>query len=173
MTGTGRERSDGGERTDGGEGIGREEPVRGPRSADEVTADSPFTLPGFFSALADGRLLGAVCDECDTVLLPPRPACYACGSREVYVEEQPRSGEVVSYTAVHTPPPAFAEDAPYTVAIVELESGGRLTGRVDTPYDAVEVGTPVRLTVREPTERERSAALSHEEEWPLHVFEPA
>ena len=151
--------------------VGQEERVRGPRSPDEVTADSPFTLPGFFSALADERLLGAVCDDCGTVLVPPRPACYACGSREVYVEEQPRAGEVVSYTAVHTPPPAFAEDAPYTVAIVELDSGARLTGRVEAPYDDVEIGTPVRLTVREPTEREKEAALSHEEEWPLHVFE--
>ncbi|HKJ57946.1 MAG TPA: Zn-ribbon domain-containing OB-fold protein [Halobacteriales archaeon] len=128
-------------------------------------------MPGFFSALADERLLGAVCDDCGTVLVPPRPACYACGSREVYVEEQPRAGEVVSYTAVHTPPPAFAEDAPYTVAIVELDSEARLTGRVEAPYDDVEIGTPVRLTVREPTEREKEAALSHEEEWPLHVFE--
>ena len=161
--------------TDGDDpgGAGQEERVRGPRSPDEVTADSPFTLPGFFSALADERLLGAVCDGCGTVLLPPRPACYACGSREVYVEEQPRTGEVVSYTAVHTPPPAFAEDAPYTVAIVELDSGARLTGRVDAPYEDVEIGTPVRLTVRGPTEREKEAALSYEEEWPLHVFEVA
>jgi uncharacterized OB-fold protein len=149
------------------------ERVSAPRSPDEVTAESPFTLPGFFSALADERLLGAVCEECGTVLLPPRPACYGCGSRNVHVEEQPRTGEVVSYTAVHTPPPAFAEDAPYTVAIVELESGGRLTGRVDAAYEDVEIGTPVRLTVREPTEREREAALSHETEWPVHVFEPA
>lgn len=156
---------------DGGGPLEREEPIRSPRSPEEVTADSPFTLPGFFSALAEGRLLGAVCEDCGTVLLPPRPACYACGSRDVYVSEQPRTGEVVTYTAVHTPPPAFAEDAPYTVAIVELESGGRLTGRVDAPYDAVEIGTPVGLTVREPTEREKEAALNHEEEWPLHVFE--
>lgn len=166
---TGRERRDGG----GGAQGEPEARVRGPQSPDEVTADSPFTLPGFFSALADGRLLGAACEDCETVLLPPRPACYACGSRDVYVEEQPRTGEVVSYTAVHTPPPAFEAEAPYTVAIVELDSGARLTGRVDATYDDVEIGTPVRLTVREPTEREKEAALSHEEEWPLHVFEPA
>ena len=144
-----------------------------PRSPEEVTAESPFTLPGFFAALAEGTLLGAVCADCEQVLLPPRTACYACGSRDVRIEEQPRTGEVVSYTAVHTPPPAFAEDAPYTVAIVEVESGGRLTGRVDAAYEDVEIGTPVRLTVREPTEREREAALSHEAEWPVHVFELA
>lgn len=146
---------------------------RAPRTPDEVTAESPFTLPGFFSALADGRLLAAVCGNCGTVLVPPRPACYACGSRDLTVEEQPRSGSVVSYTAVHAPPPAFAEEAPYTVAIVELDSGARLTGRLDEVYDDVEIGMDVRLTVREPTASERAAALSYEADWPVHVFEMA
>ena len=54
---------------------------------------------------------------------------------------------------------------------VELVFGGRLTGRVDASYDAVEIGDPVLLTVREPTEATRDAALSYETEWPLHVFE--
>jgi uncharacterized OB-fold protein len=151
----------------------QDEQRRAPQTPEEVTADSPFTLPGFFSALADGRLLGAACADCGTVLMPPRPACYACGGRDLGIEEQPRTGTVVSYTAVHTPPPAFAEEAPYTVAIVELDSGARLTGRVAEPYDAVEIGSSVRLTVREPTASEREAALSYEAEWPLHVFEVA
>lgn len=146
---------------------------RSPRNPEEITAESPFTLPGFFTALADGRLLGATCADCGTTLLPPRPACYACGSRDLAVEEQPRTGTVVSYTAVHTPPPAFTDEAPYTLAIVELDSGARLTGRVDAPYEAVEIGAPVRLTVREPTDRERELALSHEVDWPVHGFELA
>ena len=137
-----------------------------------LDADSPLTLPGFFDALADGELLGGVCADCAQVLLPPRPACYACGSRSIEVESQPKSGEIYTLTAVHTPPPALEADAPYTIAVVELESGGRLTGRVDAPYDAVGIGTAVELRVREPTEAERSIALEHELEWPMHVFEP-
>lgn len=105
------------------------------------------------------------------MLLPPRPACYACGSRAVSIEEQPRKGDVISYTEVRRAPPAFEAESPYTVAIVELVSGGRLTGRVDANYGAVEIGDSVVLTVREPTEVARNAALSYETEWPLHVFE--
>lgn len=138
--------------------------------AAELTPDSPFTLPGFFDALLEGRLLAGVC-ECGQVLIPPRPACYACGSRAVSVKEQPRKGEIVTYTAVHTPPPAFESEAPYTIAIVELASGGRLTGRVDADYDAVEIGAPVELTVRDPTDAVLESALSYETEWPVHVFE--
>ena len=140
------------------------------RSSTTLSPDSPFTLPGFFDALSDGELLAGVC-ECGQVLVPPRPACYACGSREIAIEEQPRKGEVISYTEVRTAPPAFEAESPYTVAIVELTSGGRLTGRVDASYAAVEIGGPVTLTVREPTEAVRNAALSYETEWPLHVFE--
>ena len=140
--------------------------------SDTLDADSPLTLPGFFDALAEGDLLGGVCADCGEVLLPPRPACYACGSRAVEVESRPRRGRVYSYTAVHTPPTAFEADAPYTIAVVELAGGGRLTGRLTADYDDTEVGDPVELTVREPTERERQVALEYETEWPIHVFEP-
>ena len=141
-------------------------------SGGELDASDPRTLPGFFDALADGDLLGGVCADCGQVLLPPRPACYACGSRAVGVEPQSREGTVFSCTAVHTPPPAFAADAPYTVAAVELADGGRLLGRVTADYDDVAIGDPVELTVRELTAEEREVALDYEADWPVHVFEP-
>lgn len=144
----------------------------GIRSPTDVTAESPFTLPGFFDALADGTLLAGRCVDCDTRLVPPRPACYDCGSRTIEIEEQPQIGEVVTYTEVRRPAPAFESAAPFTVAIVELESGARLTGRVAAPYDEVTIGMPVRLTIRDPTDDERTFALSFEEEWPIHGFEP-
>ncbi len=137
-----------------------------------LDSDSPLTLPGFFDALADGELLGGVCADCGQVLLPPRPACYACGSRAIEVEAQPTTGEIYARTAVHTPPPALEDDAPYTIAVVELDSGGRLTGRIDVPHDEVGIGDGVEMRVREPTEAERSLAFEHELEWPVHVFEP-
>ena len=138
----------------------------------DLDATDPRTLPGFFDALADGELPGGVCADCGQVLLPPRPACYACGSRAVDVEPQSREGRVFSYTEVHTPPPAFAADAPYTVAVVELADGGRLLGRVTADYADVAIGDPVELTVREPTDAEREVALDYESDWPVHVFEP-
>lgn len=144
---------------------------RGIESPADVTAESPYTLPGFFDALADGELLGAVCDDCGTVLLPPRTACYDCGSRDVHIESQPRTGRIESYTEVRVPTRAFADEAPFSVAVVELDSGGRLTGRVDAPADALAIDDRVRLTVREPSAVDRAVALDHESDWPVHVFE--
>jgi len=142
-----------------------------PRSRDEVTPDNPFTLPGFFAALDDGDLLAAACEDCGARLIPPRPACYACGGRDLRAEPQPTTGTVVSYTEVRTPPSALEGRAPYTVAIVELDSGARLTGRVDVPYDDASIGMSVRLTVRPLDDDERELALDHETDWPIHEFD--
>jgi uncharacterized OB-fold protein len=40
-------------------------------------------------------------------------------------------GTVYTETVVHMAPPAFEKDAPYQVAIVSLDSGERVTGRIE------------------------------------------
>jgi uncharacterized OB-fold protein len=80
---------------------------------------------------------------------------------------------VASYTAVHKPPSPFADLAPVTVAVVELDSGARLTGRVTAPIEDVSIGDAVELRVRDPDEVgiDPGARLSYEEDWPVHEFE--
>ena len=43
----------------------------------------------------------------------------------------PGSGTVYTETVVYSPPEAYVNDVPYQLAIVELENGRRLTGRID------------------------------------------
>jgi len=40
-------------------------------------------------------------------------------------------GVVYTETVVHMAPPAFEKDVPYQVAIVSLDDGGRVTGRIE------------------------------------------
>ena len=40
-------------------------------------------------------------------------------------------GTVYTETVVHMAPPAFEKDVPYQVAIVSLDSGERVTGRIE------------------------------------------
>lgn len=42
----------------------------------------------------------------------------------------PGSGIVYTETVVYSPPPEFSDEIPYQLAIIELESGRRLTGRI-------------------------------------------
>ncbi len=139
----------------------------------EITSESPLTLPGFFEAMANERLLAGKCAECENRMIPPRPACYACGSRNIEIEEQPMTGEVISYTEVYRPPPAFEALAPFAIATVELDSGARLTGRMTVPYDDVNIGMPIQLRIRQPEEIGADTELRQEKDWPLHVIEPA
>ncbi len=53
----------------------------------------------------------------------------------------PGSGTVYTETVVYSPPEAFVNDAPYQLAIVSLDAGGRVTGRIDG--EQVAVGNPV------------------------------
>ena len=41
-----------------------------------------------------------------------------------------KTGTVYTETVVHSAPEAFVADAPYQTAIVSLDEGGRVTGRI-------------------------------------------
>ena len=41
-----------------------------------------------------------------------------------------KSGIVYTETVIYSPPEAFIKDAPYQTAIVTLDAGGRVTGRI-------------------------------------------
>ncbi len=58
-----------------------------------------------------------------------------------------RDGVEYTETIVHSPPPQFAADAPYQLAIIDLDSGGRATVRVlgKMPEERVRVGERVRF----------------------------
>ncbi len=49
-----------------------------------------------------------------------------------------KRGLVYTETVVHAPPPQFAADAPYQVAIIELPTGDRITVRIKS--DRVKIG---------------------------------
>jgi hypothetical protein len=63
------------------------------------------------------------------------------------VNEGYGKGIVYSETVVHSAPAAFAHDAPYQVAIVKLESGGRVTVRIRGERAAI--GDRVEFVARE------------------------
>jgi uncharacterized OB-fold protein len=43
----------------------------------------------------------------------------------------PGNGVVYTETVVYSPPEAYVNDVPYQLAIVEVEGGRRLTGRIE------------------------------------------
>ena len=45
-------------------------------------------------------------------------------------ETRPGPGKVYTETVIHSAPEAFLSDAPYQIAILELDGGGRVTARI-------------------------------------------
>ncbi len=56
-----------------------------------------------------------------------------------------RDGVVYTETVVHSPPEQYASDAPYQLAIIDLQSGGRLTVRIvgKEPKERAHIGDRV------------------------------
>jgi uncharacterized protein len=55
-------------------------------------------------------------------------------------------GTVVSFTVIRVAPRGRAGEVPYAVAVVKLDEGVSLLGRVvDIPFEALKAGLPVRF----------------------------
>ena len=93
--------------------------------------------------------------------LPPRRVCPTCGATGLEETPLPEAGEIATVTTTHVPTPAFADDAPYAVAVADF-GPVRLTGQVVgiDPTEA-ETGTTVELELTtSETTGDRVLALS-------------
>jgi len=73
------------------------------------------------------RLLGNKCRICNKKHYPPVQICRKCGSQDLEQYTFKPSAKLISWSTVHAAPEGFEEFVPYTIAIVELEDGERMT----------------------------------------------
>ncbi len=117
-------------------------------SASAATADAArgMTTGEFFDGVREGRLVVQRCEACGALAVPPKAVCPSCESVRWGRATLGGDGEVTSYTVIRVPPPQFAAEAPYVVAVAHMTEGVSLLGRLTgTPIDAVRVGMPVRF----------------------------
>ncbi|MEO1081695.1 MAG: Zn-ribbon domain-containing OB-fold protein [Pseudomonadota bacterium] len=97
----------------------------------------------WFDACKEGRLLLQKCSSCGAYQFYPRILCTHCGARDPEWVEASGAGRIASFTVVRRAvSPAY--DAPYVVALVDLEEGPRLmTNIVDCAPEAVRIGARV------------------------------
>jgi uncharacterized OB-fold protein len=96
------------------------------------------------------------CNACAKAYYYPRDICPVCGSRDVTWKQATGRGTVYTFAIVQrAPTPAFAEDAPFVTAIIELEEGPRMlsiiTG-VEPEPSKLSVGMPLEVTFEDITE---------------------
>lgn len=94
-------------------------------------------------------LVGEVCDHCDAKLFPPRDICPECGQEAKALFQFSGKGEVYSFTTVFDAPEGYAEQAPYTLAMVKLNEGPLVTAQLtDLGEQEASIGMPVEMVTR-------------------------
>jgi uncharacterized protein len=94
-------------------------------------------------------LVGEVCEHCDAKLFPPRDICPECGEEAKTLFQFSGKGEVYSYTTVYDAPEGYAEQAPYTLAMVKLAEGPLVTAQLtDLGEQQAQIGMPVEMVTR-------------------------
>jgi uncharacterized OB-fold protein len=105
-----------------------------------------ITLGHFFAEARAGRLTAIRCRRCQELAIPPKEYCPACQARDWEPVPLRGTGTIASYTVIRVPPRGQPAGSPYAVAVVRLDEGVSLLGRVvGVPVDAVTTGLPVRF----------------------------
>lgn len=92
----------------------------------------------FFNSLVEGKLIGLKCNDCGSYTCPPKATCNNCGSRNFVKVELSGKGKIISFTTTYVAPAGYEKECPYVVAIVELDEGPCLIGRLDISHEKAE-----------------------------------
>ena len=101
----------------------------------------------FWEAARRHELVAQRCRGCGTHRFPARDICSRCLSRDAEWARVTGRGTLFSYAVMHQVyHPAFADQVPYAVVVVELAEGARLISNVvDCPLAALRIGMPVEV----------------------------
>jgi uncharacterized OB-fold protein len=94
-----------------------------------VPRPTPETQPYWDGARA-GALRIQRCTACGRFYFYPRPFCPRCWSSDVEWVAVSGRARLHSYVINHRPAPGFDEEAPYAIAVVELEEGPRMMSSI-------------------------------------------
>ena len=109
---------------------------------------TPETAP-YWEAANRGELQIQRCNPCGRLYFYPRTACPLCGSTDVTWVTVSGRGRLHTYLINHRPAPGFENEAPYAIAVVELEEGPRMMANiVGVPNTPEELELDMLLEVR-------------------------
>jgi hypothetical protein len=118
--------------------------------------NDPDAAP-YWQAARQHRLALQWCGSCSAYLYPPGPSCPLCGGDEVSYRDlgSDITGRLYSYIVTHRAfVPGFARDAPYIVALAEVDqalNAKLLANLVGCAPQDVRIGMPLRMVWEERT----------------------
>ncbi len=116
------------------------------RARKPIPEPAPESVP-YWEAARQHRLELPRCNACRKFWFPPSQSCPHCLAAEFTFKPVSGRGKVYSFVTFHRVyHPAFANEVPYVVALVELEEGPRLlTNIVGVKPEAVTCDMPVNV----------------------------
>lgn len=73
-----------------------------------------------------------------------------------------KTGKIISWTVVRTPPSGFKKFAPYIAALIEFKDGKRMAGQViDTKFDEIKNGQKVKAVLRKVREPDDEGVIPY------------
>jgi len=105
----------------------------------------------FYAYAAKLELRFQRCDDCGAWRHMPRYTCAVCGSSKWAWALSSGRGKLYSWTVTHRSfHPAFNDDVPYGVAVVELEEGVRMVSHIEElPLSEYSLDRSLRVTFRQ------------------------
>ena len=93
-------------------------------------------------------LMGSRCQNCGTYFFPKRHICLNCGQEDIEQTLLGRRGKIWTYTVARQTPPGSLMQAPYVIAVVELEEGVMVEAVLaDCDPEAARVGMEVEMVL--------------------------
>jgi uncharacterized OB-fold protein len=105
----------------------------------------------FWEACRRRELRMQQCRQCGTFRFRPRPICPVCLSETAEWVLLSGLGTIYTFGVVQSDLiPAFRDDLPYVIALVDLDEGPRMTTRiVECLPEAVQIGMRVRVVFQD------------------------
>ncbi len=135
--------------------------------------DKTISFTAYKQFLKEHKLMGARCQDCGGLYLPPRPLCPKCHGENLTWEQLSGTGTLAAFTTVHIGPTAMLEagygrDNPYCAGIVRLADGPSISAQIlgvdSTQPEGITIGIPLKAGFIERGEGESQVSVL--------VFEP-
>ena len=109
----------------------------------KITSDSRH----YWEGCLNGELRYQFCEACNRAQFPPSSVCTHCHNSTLSWRVSAGLGAVFSFSIVHrAPTPEFKLEAPYPIALVELDEGFRIMVNIrGGNFSEIKIGSRVRI----------------------------
>jgi len=128
----------------------------------------PFNDISYEQFLSEEKLMGARCQKCGVLFVPPRSICIKCYGTEMEWVEMKGKGKLAAFTCIAIGPPFMIKEGydrkhPYVSGVVELEEGVKVVARIEgvdgSKPETIKIGTPLQVEFLHKGEGENSTTF--------------